>query len=191
MIAETERLLIRNWRDTPQDRALFHEINSDPEVMAFFPRQRTRAECGPLLEEARRRIEETGLGFFALALREGDQPIGFCGLNQPDREPILPAGTVEIGWRLARPHWGKGYMTEAGNALLRHGFLELGLPEIVSFAVAQNERSTAVMRRLGMHHDTARDFDHPRVPDTSPDLKRHVLYALTANEWRTQQLRAR
>ncbi len=187
MIAETERLIVRNWQDTQQDRALFHEINSDPEVMAFFPRRRTRAECDPLLDEARRRIAGDGLGFYALALRDGDRPIGFCGLKRPDIAPILPADTVEIGWRLARPHWGKGYVTEAGEALLRHGFQTLELPEIVSFAVPRNERSTAVMRRLGMRRDATRDFDHPHVPDTAPDLKHHVLYAITADEWRARK----
>ncbi len=178
---ETERLRIRNWLDT--DRALFAEINADPTVMEFFPRRRERAEADALMDEARQRIEATDLGFFAVALKNGDTPIGFCGLAVTDLEPFLPHGTVEIGLRLALPFWGKGYVTEAGKALLHHGFAERGLDEIVSFAVAKNKRSTAVMRRLGLRHDPARDFDHPRVPDTHPHLKRHVLYSLSRNDW--------
>ena len=58
------------------------------------------------------------------------------------------------------------------------------LAEIVSFAVADNVRSTAVMKRIGMRPDPARDFDHPGVPDSHPQLRRHVLYAITADEWR-------
>lgn len=75
-------------------------------------------------------------------------------------------------------------MTEAALALLDHGFGERALGEIISFAVATNTRSTAVMRRIGMQPDPRRDFDHPGVPDTHPHLKRHVLYAVTERQWR-------
>lgn len=135
------------------------------------------------MDEARRRIEATGIGFSAVALKHDDTPIGFCGLVVADLEPFLPRGTVEIGWRLALPFWGKGYVTEAGKALLRHGFIKHRLDEIVSFAVTDNNRSTAVMKRLGLQHDPARDFDHPRVPDSHPHLKRHVLYSLSRSHW--------
>ena len=93
---------------------------------------------------------------------------------------------VEIGWRLAPEFWGNGYATEAGGELLRFGFEELDLAEIVSFAVRQNEPSMAVMHRLGMRHEPAGDFDHPKVPDTHPHLKRHVFYTLSRTDWRGQ-----
>ncbi|WP_075292268.1 GNAT family N-acetyltransferase [Pararhizobium arenae] len=182
MILETERLVIRNWRDDRRDRALFHEINSDPEIMTFFPRRRTPEESDQLFDKMRNRIAETGYGFYALALKTDDKPIGFCGLQRPDPAPILKADAVEIGWRLARPFWGRGYVTEAGKALFAYGFDTLSLPEIVSFAVAENHRSIAVMQRLGMRPTGS--FDHPLVPDDTPHLKRHVLYALTAEQWR-------
>ena len=86
--------------------------------------------------------------------------------------------TVEIGWRLGTDFWGLGYATEAARELLRLGFEDRGLDEIVSFAVPQNTRSIAVMDRLGLRPDPSRDFDHPRVPDSHPHLRRHVLYAL-------------
>lgn len=184
MILETQRLIIRNWRDDRQDRALFHEINSNPEVMAFFPRQRTREESDRVFDNMRGRIAETGYGFYALALKENDQPIGFCGLHRPDPVPILKADAIEIGWRLAPSFWGQGYVTEAGKALLAYGFEARSLPEIASFAVAKNHRSIAVMQRLGMRQ--VGSFDHPIVPDDTPHLKRHVLYVLTAEEWRAQ-----
>jgi RimJ/RimL family protein N-acetyltransferase len=181
IVAETKRLLIRNWLET--DRPLFAEINADPKVMEFFPRQRSRQESDALMDEVQRRISETGLGFFALALKDTNEPIGFLGLARTDLEPFLPDGTVEIGWRLAVRFWQQGYITEASEAMLRHGFQKHGLAEIVSFAVENNTRSTAVMQRLGMRWDPARDFEHPRVPDTAPQLKRHVLYAITRQEW--------
>lgn len=105
-ICETERLRIRNWRDS--DRDLFAAINSNPKVMEFFPHRRSRAESDELFDRITRTIEETGFGFFALALRENDASIGFCGLAYTDLEPHLRDGTIEVGWRLALPHWGKG-----------------------------------------------------------------------------------
>ena len=184
IILETERLRIRNWLET--DRPLFAEINADPKVMEFFPRRRLREESDALMDEARRRIGETGLGFFALALKDTDEPIGFLGLAGTDLEPFLPDGTVEIGWRLAVRFWRQGFVTEAGNAMLRHGFEKHGLAEIVSFAVENNARSTAVMARIGLRPDPSRDFEHPRVPDTAPHLKHHVVYALSREEWLTR-----
>jgi RimJ/RimL family protein N-acetyltransferase len=177
----TPRLVIRNWE--PRDADLFHLINSDERVMEFFPFRRTRAEADAFLEVLRGRIEQKGFGFTALELRDTGECIGFCGLYADSVVPSLPPDTVEIGWRLASQFWGKGYVTEAAERLLEQGFGELGLDEIVSFAVWNNTRSTAVMERLGMRRDPAGDFDHPRVPETHPELKRHVLYRLDRQSW--------
>jgi RimJ/RimL family protein N-acetyltransferase len=178
----TERLIIRNWED--RDRDLFHVINSDEQVMAFYPFRRTRAESEEWFEKWRHEIMATGIGGFALELRASGECIGYCGLKYPHVEPFLSAETVEIGWRLAPQFWGKGYVTEAAEKSLEYGFKTVGLPEIVSFAAALNNRSTAVMQRLGMRRDEISDFDHPRVPDTHPQLKRHVVYRISADEWR-------
>jgi len=84
---------------------------------------------------------------------------------------------VEIGWRLAREHWGNGYASEAAREALRFGFEKLGLEEIVAFTAVANEPSRRVMERIGMTHDPSRDFEHPNVPDGP--LNRHVFYAVT------------
>ncbi|NVP56402.1 GNAT family N-acetyltransferase [Mycoplana rhizolycopersici] len=185
VITRTGRLTVRNWIEG--DRDLFHEINSDPEVMRYFPFRRSRAQSDELFDRLRAMIGDTGFGFFAIALRGCGRPIGFCGLARTDLAPFLPDGTVEIGWRLARSHWGHGYVTEAASALLAHGFERCGLEEIVSFAVPDNARSTSVMTRIGMRRDPGRDFDHPRVPDSHPHLIRHALYAITRSEWQTRR----
>lgn len=105
--------------------------------------------------------------------------IGFTGLNIPPADvPLAPC--VEIGWRLSRAYWNRGYATEAARAALRAGFQMLKLPEIVSFTPVANRRSRAVMERLGMRHDGER-FDHPGVPDGHP-LRRHVLYRLQSGK---------
>ncbi|NTF42402.1 GNAT family acetyltransferase [Rhizobium sp. AC27/96] len=183
IITETERLIIRNWRET--DRDLAFEINSDDAVMEFFPFRRNRTESDAFFDRVHSMIAETGLGLYVLELKTTGEAIGYCGLMRTDHlEPYIAAGTIEIGWRLVKRHWGKGLVSEAARALFAHGFEKLGLDQIVSFAVHNNVRSTAVMERIGMHRVAGGDFDHPSVPDTYPHLKHHVLYRLTAAEWR-------
>lgn len=79
---------------------------------------------------------------------------------------------------LARDAWGRGYAVEAARAICERAFGELGLAEIVSFTVPWNIRSRRVMERVGMVHDAAGSFEHPRLPEGHP-LRRHVLYRLT------------
>lgn len=178
----TERLILRNWQDS--DRELFHRINSDDRVMEFFPFRRDRAEADAMMDRLQAWIDANGYGFAAIELAATDECAGFCGLYRDDGlSAFFPIGTVEIGWRLAPEYWGKGYVSEASRAWLAFGFETLGLDEIVSFAVTGNRRSTAVMERLGMRRDAASDFDHPRVPDTHPELVRHVVYRLSREDW--------
>jgi len=188
IILTTPRLIVRNWQET--DRQLFREINADPVVMAFFPFRRTDAEADALRTKVTQAITETGLGFYCLELRETTEPIGFCGLSHPDLPEVFAEDTVEIGWRLAARFWGKGYATEAAVALLDFAFTERQLDEIVSFAVAGNDRSTAVMRRIGMRERPELEFDHPRVPDTYPQLRRHVVFTIARDEWHLRRTTA-
>lgn len=189
MNIETERLLIRNWRES--DRDLFYQINSDDRVMAFFPFRRDRAQSDALMDKLRAGIEADGIGFCALEIKASGEVAGFVGLAHCNLKPIFNTPMVEIGWRLAPTYWGKGYASEAARALLAHGFENCGFAEIVSFAVHDNHRSTAVMERIGMRRDAARDFDHPDVPDSHPHQRRHVFYAMTRDEWRDRDRPAR
>ena len=185
IIATTRRLALRNWEE--KDRDLFHEINSDPLVMEFFPFLRSRAQSDELFERLRGIIAQTGLGFFALADRQTDTALGFCGLSRTAKlEPFVPDGAVEIGWRLARRHWGRGYITEAAERLLEFGFAEKGLDEIVSFAVADNARSIAVMRRIGMTAAPERDFDMPGIEDAHARLRPHAVYMIDRAAWQAK-----
>lgn len=176
----TERLVLRRW--LRRDREPFAAMNADPDVIAHFPALLSRDESDGVVDRIEAGFEEHGFGLWALELRGSGAFIGFTGLAVPGFEaPFAPA--VEIGWRLGRPAWGQGYATEAGRAALVVGFDEIGLHEVVSFTSTANDRSRAVMRRLGMSHDVADDFDHPRLPPSSP-LRRHVLYRLTDTCWR-------
>lgn len=170
----TDRLQLRQWRD--DDLEPFAALNADPEVMRYFPATLSQAQSDGFAGWVHETIERQGWGLWAVEVSDGPAFIGFVGLNRVSfEEHFTPA--VEVGWRLARPFWGNGYATEAGAAALSFGFEQIELDEIVSFTTPVNEPSIRVMRRLGMRHDAAGDFDHPRVPEASP-LRRHVLYRL-------------
>jgi RimJ/RimL family protein N-acetyltransferase len=174
----TERLLLRHWRDDDLDP--FAALNADPEVMRYFPALLTREESDAATGRIRAHLESMGWGLWAVEVSGVAPFAGFVGLSAPRFEAhFTPA--VEVGWRLARAYWGHGYATEAARAAVEFGFGELGLAEIVSFTPVANEPSRRVMRRLGMRHDPADDFDHPLVPAGHP-LERHVLYRLAASD---------
>jgi ribosomal-protein-alanine N-acetyltransferase len=170
----TDRLLLRRWRDA--DREPFARLNADPKIVRLLPAPLTRAESDALVDRIEREFGERGFGLWAVEIVDGGRFAGFVGLHVPRfRAHFTPA--VEIGWRLARDAWGRGYATEAARAALAFGFGTVGLEEIVSFTVPANARSRAVMERLGMTRDPADDFDHPALRAGHP-LRPHVLYRL-------------
>ena len=170
----TERLILRRWRD--DDLEPFAELNADPQVMAHMPALLDRRDSDALATRIREQFEQRGFGLWAVEVPGAAPFIGYVGLSVP-RFTAHFTPCVEIGWRLARPYWGRGYATEAALASLAFGFENVGLQEIVSFTVPANVRSIAVMQRIGMTHDPADDFDHPSLP-VGHSLRRHVLYRL-------------
>jgi RimJ/RimL family protein N-acetyltransferase len=171
---ETERLLLRRWR--AEDREPFASINDDAKGMEFFPARLTREESDALVDRIEAHFAERGFGAWAAELRGEGEFIGFIGLAVPQFDAHFTP-CVEIGWRLARAHWGQGLATEGARAVMHYAFAELGLAEVVSFTVPGNVRSRRVMEKLGMTHDADDDFDHPGVPE-GHRLQRHVLYRL-------------
>ena len=182
-VLHTVRLVLRQWRGS--DFAPFAAMNADPEVMEHFPAPLTGAESDALARRASAALSAHGFGLWAVETVVAGDFIGFTGLAVPEFEARFTTASdpaTEIGWRLARPEWGHGYATEAARAALAFGFREAGLKEIVSFTSTENVRSQAVMRRVGMTHDPADDFDHPRLPP-GHRLRRHVLHRITAAAW--------
>lgn len=174
----TKRLNLRPWKQ--EDLALFAAMNQDPRVMEYFPSLLTEEETEKFLNRIKEHFNRYGYGLWAVSLRESEIFIGFIGLVNID--PSFPSSpAVEVGWRLNADHWGKGYATEGAKACLEFGFDTLKLSEIVSFTAEQNMRSRRVMEKIGMHHETKDDFDHPKLPEGHA-LKRHVLYRIKAHE---------
>ena len=154
---ETPRLLLRQWRD--QDREPFAAMNADPAVMEYFPTLQGRTASDSSIDAWMSQFATNGWSNWAVEVRASGEFIGFVGLSVPRRAlPFSPC--VEVGWRLARAHWGNGYATEAARAALSVGFERLALPEIVSFTAVGNQRSRAVMERIGMRNAN-QDFEHP------------------------------
>src|SRR6185436_4136931 len=134
----TPRLLLRPWRTA--DREPFAALNADPEVMEFFPAPLSREASDALIDGFTHGIDERGWGNWAVEVRESGDFIGFIGISVPKRTYSF-SPCVEVGWRLARAHWGHGYAAEGAREVLRFGFEQAGLDEIVSFTALLNTRS--------------------------------------------------
>jgi RimJ/RimL family protein N-acetyltransferase len=172
------RVVLRDWTD--DDLAPFAELNADPAVMAHFPGRLTRAESDSLASRIRDRLRDDGYGLWALEVPGVTQFAGYVGLSMPTFSAAFTP-CHEVGWRLARAHWGHGYATEAARMALQFAFGALGLAALVSFTARTNIRSQRVMQRLGMTHDPAEDFDHPKLP-AGHALRPHVLYRLKRSQ---------
>ena len=127
-VLKTDRLLLRTWRG--EDRVPFARMNADPEVMEFFVSPMTREDSDAFVDRIEAGFAECGFGLWAVEEIEAGRFIGFTGLiYQTFQAHFTPA--VEIGFRLARHAWGKGYATEAATEAVRYGFKAAGLGEIV------------------------------------------------------------
>ena len=180
----TPRLILREWRVSDVDA--FAAMFGDPLVMEFMPPAPDRTAIEAIVGRVRAHFAKHGFGWWAAELKApgnktSGQFIGFIGLSRvPFEAHFTPA--VEVAWRLASQYWNRGYATEGAKAALNFGFARLGLQEIVSFTVPANRRSWRVMQRIGMTHDAADDFDHPRLAEGDP-LRRHVLHRISRQRW--------
>ena len=174
MVLRTARLILREPRD--DDLEAFAAMSADADVMRFFPWLMDREASAAHLARVRAHFAEHGFGRWAVEAPGIAPFVGLVGLMRVTFEAAFTPA-VEIGWRIARPFWRRGYASEAAEAAIADGFGRLGLDEIVAYTVPANAPSRALMRRLGMVRDPACDLDHPAVPEGHP-LRRHVVYRL-------------
>jgi len=143
LLAETDRLYIRNWME--KDIEPYAKIIGDPDVMRFIGDGTTKPyeESVRAYEKYNHQIDTQGWARFAVALKENDEVIGFCGYD-------FYLDDLDFGWRLAKHQWGKGYTTEAARAVLRLGIEEFKFNRIVCHAFEENKASINIMEKIGL-----------------------------------------
>lgn len=172
----TERLVLRP--STEADLEALAALNTDPEVMRYIGDGSVApldyARTSESIARARQYWDDHGHGLLLVVEGETDQVAGWVALLEPAFLPeVLPA--VEIGWRLARRFWGRGYATEAATAMRAYGFDTCGLDRLVSIRHVDNDRSRRVMEKLGLTHR----FD-TEVPATGQPV---AVHAITRDEY--------
>lgn len=161
-VANTARLELRQFHHT--DAQGLYSMNSDPEVMRF-----TGDPPFPSVSSARQFLaaydhyQQHGFGRWSVYRKTDAAYLGFCGLRF-----CTETGEVDVGYRLLKQEWGKGYATEAAEASLKLGFEAFGLHQIIGRAQVANTASVMVLKKLGMARHVAfseegRDWEQYRI----------------------------
>lgn len=161
-VVETERLVLRGWRD--DDLLDYAGMVGDRRVMEWFPSTLDRVEAWQSMAMLAGHWVLRGFGMWAVEERGTARVVGRVGLHEPYGWPGL-----EVGWMLARDAWGQGYATEAGRAALGFAWRRLGADHVISLIRPENLRSVAVAERLGAR--PSGEFSHAGF--------RHVVYRVT------------
>lgn len=169
---KSNRLGFRNW--LASDIEKLAAINRDKEVMAFFPSIRTLQETKNFINRMQQQFSEKGYCYFAIDILEDDTLIGFIGLSEQNYDADFTP-CIDIGWRLAKTAWNKGYASEGAKRCLEYGLKQLQIDKIYSIAPVINTKSEQVMRKIGMRK--VKSFDHPQLLDNAR-LRRCVLYVI-------------
>lgn len=168
----SQRLGFREWQSS--DLSQMAAINADPLVMEFFPSLQSVEQTQDFIKRNQLLFSEKRFCYFAVELLSSKKFIGFIGLSQVKFEaPFTPC--VDVGWRLASSHWGKGYATEGALRCLEYARTVLNLIEVFSMAPAINTKSIAIMKKLGMEFELK--FQHPFLIDC-PRLSECDLYRI-------------
>ena len=172
---ETDRLILRSWRDG--DRDAYLATCNTPAVTEFLGGPVTIEQIDAGLGQIAASQAEHGFCFWAIERRADRALLGYCGLRRVHDVSDAIEGDVEIGWRLSEDSWGQGYAREAALACLEWAWANLEVDHIVSMTVPANRASWGLMERIGMTRVGGGDFDHAALPEDSP-LRRHVLYRI-------------
>ena len=171
-IFTSERLGFRNWNTHDVDE--FFEMNSDEEVMEHFPSILTIKEVEDLVKALSDHFSKNGFTYYATEILDTQEFIGMIGLAyQEYQTEFTPA--IDIGWRLKKNAWGRGYATEGARRCLEYGFEELRIEKIISVCTSNNHKSENVMKKIGMVK--IGEFDHPDLLHY-PEYLRHHCYEL-------------
>lgn len=147
-VLETERLVLREF--TLADLDSLHGILSDPVTMSFWPKPFDRAATQRWIERARESYATHGFGRYAVTLKQTGELIGDCGFL---RVEVNGVPENDLGYILAKNHWGRGYATEAARGCLRYGFEQLRLARIVANMESKHLKSKKVAETIGMRFE--------------------------------------
>jgi len=176
-IFKSERLGFRNWKKS--DLSEFAKINADVEVMKHFPQTLTKIETSDFIDRLQKHYEKNGYNYFATEILKTGELIGFIGLAYQDlKTDFTPA--VDIGWRLKKSAWGKGYASEGAKKCLDYAFNDLNLDKIISICTENNTRSENVMKKTGMKK--IGEFKHPKLKKY-PKYEKCICYKMDKNVW--------
>jgi len=175
VIAETERLILRPWRE--EDRAVYLATCNTPLVTRHLDGPAKVEDVDAALSRIAKSQAERGFSFWAVERKADGAFLGYCGLRICDDLQRPVNGDVEIGWRLREDAWGQGYAYEAAQASLDWAWANLDAARVVSFTVPANEASWRLMERLGMARRPDLDFAHPRFAPDHP-LSAHITYVM-------------
>jgi RimJ/RimL family protein N-acetyltransferase len=176
----TERLVLRRFTGDDIDHLV--ELDSDPDVMRFInggrptPRDEIENDVLPVFLGYYERY--AGYGFWAAVERSTGRFIGWFHFRPPKD---APRDEVELGYRLRRSAWHKGYATEGSRALIDNGFAELGVQRVVAFTMVVNVASRRVMEKAGLRF--VRVFHQPWPDYIEGEEEGDVEYALLRSEW--------
>jgi [ribosomal protein S5]-alanine N-acetyltransferase len=146
IVAQTDRLTLRHVEES--DAGSLHAVFGDAEVMRYGAGAQTVDWVRAWISQTRRHYEERGYGLWAVTLCGRAEAIGYCGLTwYPD---INGRQETEIGYRLAREYWNRGFATEAALAVRDVAFGRLALPRLIALIDPANRRSIRVAEKLGM-----------------------------------------
>lgn len=168
---DTARVHLRNW--APDDLDALAALHADPQVAHWLGGALNRKQSQALLHAMIAHTQQHSWGMYAVCLKGTDAPIGAAGLARI--KAGMPIAGIEAAWRLRPEHWGHGYITEAMHAVLNQAQHVHGITDVFSYTAASNQRSQAVMQRLGFIAEPEQDFDHPQLASDHP-LCRHVVY---------------
>jgi RimJ/RimL family protein N-acetyltransferase len=157
MLIRSERLTLRNWRNS--DRDTFAALNADPEVTSDLGGPLGRAASDAKLDRYVAAFEQQGYCRWAIEDADG-KFLGYAGV-MPSRPNHRLGPHAEIGWRLVRSAWGRGYATEAAKTSLQDVFERAHLREVLSYTSADNIRSLAIMKRLNLRREKSLDYSEP------------------------------
>jgi RimJ/RimL family protein N-acetyltransferase len=167
------RLGFREWSTTDLDAMA--EICADKEVMEHFPSTLSKDQTAEFITKRQQIFAENGFCYYAVEIIETKELIGFIGIEKQEYNARIEEPFIDIGWRLKKSTWNKGYATEGAKRCLEYAFETLKIPTIYSIATEGNVKSMYMMEKIGMRR--LHNFEHPLLSDF-PDFQTCIAYEI-------------